>query len=140
MNLLEVLSLWIVRLSAIYHLVMGLACLVSLSSIAWLGRFLYNLKAPTELDPRFEYGLKPLGAFAVSFAALSFRAGWYAGPDELLFFKSTFAVLLLLRAWFRLRYRDLFQQAFAVSWTRSRWNCLFNLALAVTLLLSIRFP
>jgi hypothetical protein len=116
---------------------MGSACLLSLPMIARLGRALYNLNAPNQIDPRFEYGLKPLGAFAISFAALSFRAGWFGKPDEIVFFEIVFIVLLCLRAWFRFLYRDLFEKAFGVSWSRSRWNCCVNVMLATILALSV---
>lgn len=136
MNSWNLFSLWIIRLSAIYHFIMGAACLLSLPMLAKLGKTLYNLNAPAPIDPRFEYGLKPLGAFAVSFAALSFRVGWFGKPDEVVFFEIVFILLLCLRAWFRFFYRELFEKAFGVPWSRSRWNSAINVVLATILALS----
>jgi hypothetical protein len=133
------ISKFIVRGSAIYHFVMGMFCIVSLKSLGRLSSFLYNLKVPKEVDPRFEYGLRPLGAFALVYSAWSVRAGWYSHPDELIFFKICFAILLLMRSWFRFYYRSLFWEAFEVSWSRSRWNCFFNLILSAVLILSVLY-
>lgn len=136
MDLNEVAKL-IVRGSAIYHLIMGTACVLSINWIAKLGLFLYKLKAPAKIDPRFEYGLKPLGAFALVFSAWSFRAGWFSQSEELNYYKICFAILLILRSGFRFLYQELFWEAFEVRWNRSRWNCIFNLILAVILLTSV---
>ena len=40
--------------SAVYHLIMGLACLAGVAFIFKAIRFLYQIQMPEQLDPRFE--------------------------------------------------------------------------------------
>lgn len=130
-------ALWIIRGSAVYHFLMGGAAMLSPRLIRRLGRGLYALKAPEDLDPRFEYGLKPLGAFALTLALWCTRVGWWGFPEEVRTLTCALALLFTLRAAFRYLNRDLFFRAFGVPWQRSRYNVLFNLILSAVLLLSL---
>ena len=131
---------WIFLGTGLYHLVMGGLCLVSLDRLRALSKFLYALRLPDEIDPRFEYGIRPLGAFALTLAAICLRAVWIPGEDQGLFLSTVLAALFLLRAYFRYRYRDLFTRAFGVPFARSRWNILFNFVLSGILLATYLTP
>lgn len=132
------LALWVIRGSAVYHLLMGLASVVSVGWIVWISSKLYALKPPAKMDPGFEYGLKPLGAFALTVGIWCAQVGWFNDSDRSLFtLKLCLALLFSLRALFRLVHRDLFFRASGVTLARSKWNILFNILLAVILLLGL---
>ena len=132
------LALWIIRGSAVYHFLMGLASMASLQWIAWLTSKLYALKVPEKIDPGFEYGLKPLGAFALVLSIWCTQVGWFNdSARSLVTLKLSLLLLFTLRAAFRLIHRCLFLRASGVPWERSRWNVLFNLLLAGILALSL---
>lgn len=123
--------------SAVYHLIMGGLCLISLERLRSLSRYLYALKVPDDVDPRFEYGLRPLGAFALTLSLFCFRGLWTDDPAYRSFLALALAFLFVLRAGFRLFHRDLFERAFGVSFPRSLKNIAFNFVLTALLVLSV---
>jgi hypothetical protein len=123
--------------SAVYHLVMGGLCLLSVERLRSLSRFLYAVQVPESVDPRFEYGLRPLGAFALVLSLFCFRGVLLEDPGYRSFVAATLAFLFTLRAGFRWFHRDLFERAFGVVPSRSLKNIVFNLALSGVLLASV---
>jgi len=122
--------------SAIYHFIMGVACVVGLSFIFRAIRFLYRIQMPEKLDPRLEYMIGPLGAFALWTSGLCGLAFVFRDQMWTSYLKIFLAILFLLRAFFRFRKRDLFFKAFDVPWSRSRWNVILNIILSAILLAS----
>jgi hypothetical protein len=121
-------------LSAIYHFVVGS---FSMLSVAWtrkVARALYALDLPRDLDPRYEYTWKPLGAYAIFtgwMALVAYRARETPFAAEAFY---GLAFLFFLRAAMRWVYRDLFQRAYGVGIRRNATHIVFNLALVVSLL------
>ena len=126
----------IVAGSAVYHLVMGVSCVAGVSFIASATRFLYRLELPERLDPRLEYSIRPLGAFAIWTGLVCLLSFTHRDESWSEWIKIFLAVLFLLRAAFRFFGRQLFFQAFSVPWERSRWNVALNIFLSVLLLVS----
>lgn len=119
--------------SGIYHLVVGVLSMLSTKLMRKLAGVLYALKIPENLDPRYEYIWKPLGAFAVWVAVFCFRGVWGAQSNDTQyqrFLVWALAGLYVARALQRWVYRDLFFRAFGVPFKRSLFNIAFNLALA----------
>jgi hypothetical protein len=117
-------------LSAIYHWVMGPLSMMSVKWTRKIGGSLYSLKLPEELDPRYEYTWKPLGASAVFIAGMATFA--YLHPTEVfsVVVLDLLALLYLLRALMRLIYRDLFFRAYGVPFKRNLGNIIFNVLIA----------
>lgn len=121
--------------SALYHWPMGFLSILSVRITRKVAGALYSLKLPEQLDPRYEFVWKPLGAFALFTAAVA--------TDAFVNRESPFAAhvlwllagLYFLRAVLRLAYRDLFARAFGVSFRRNLVNIAFNLALTAAILL-----
>jgi hypothetical protein len=132
------LALWIVRGSALYHFLMGVTSMLSVRWVTWISSKLYDLRIPKSLDPGVEYGLKPLGAFALILSIWCTQQGWFADRSgaDLTLIKLSLALLFILRALFRVVYRDLFERASGVSWRRSRWNVGLNIILSGVLIAS----
>jgi hypothetical protein len=128
-------ALAIVWGAGVYHVIMGGASMTSVKLIRKLTGALYALDGPDELDPKFEYGIKPLGALAFVFGCLALRVA--ATGSDLEFFKACLALLLVLRAILRYLHSDLFERAFHVKLKRSWNNIALNLVLALILTLSI---
>jgi hypothetical protein len=133
MNQFAALSDWILLGSAIYHFVMGLACLLNQDWIRWLMLKTYRIQLPVMTDPTLQFSVKPLGAFAVWTGAVCFIA-WLHPGDWSPGIKFSLAGLFALRALFRVLYRDHFSQVFQTSWKRSRMNVLLNLLLSGVLI------
>lgn len=123
--------------SAVYHLVMGAACVAGFRFIARATRSLYGLRLPEQLDPRLEYAIKPLGAFALWTGVLCALAFVHRDEAWVNGVRLALAGLFLLRAFFRWSDRDLFRRAFDVDWNRSRWNVAFNVGLALVLIAAV---
>lgn len=120
---------WIVLGSAVYHLVMGGACLLSRQKISYMVELLYNIKLGDKWDPIAEYAIKPLGAFAIWTGLVCAIAFWLPGPWSP-WIKISLALLFLLRAAFRTIYRDFYARVVQVPWPRSRKNVIFNCVLS----------
>lgn len=122
--------------SAVYHLIMGGACVLSRRQISLLAKFLYNMQLPEKWDPLAEYALKPLGAFAIWTGIVCGVAYFLPGPWSP-FIKLGLALLFSLRAAFRYFYRDVFLNSMGIPWKRSRINVVFNIALVLALLMAV---
>ena len=120
--------------SAIYHLLVGILSMCSVKAIRRIGKVLYGLDIPLELDPRYEYTWKPLGAYAVCIGLIAWHALTVQDPVYRLFVIRLLAFLYLMRAVCRLIYRDLFTRAFGTPFKRNAINIAFNLALVVLML------
>lgn len=116
--------------SAIYHILMGLACWLGVERVAKLTSFFYKVNLPQ--DKNMSYAIKPIGAFAVwtgYICAMAFHTG-----GEFFYYTCWGLVgLFLARAYFRWAGRELFFQNYGVSWQRSRWNVVFNTVLSAML-------
>jgi hypothetical protein len=119
--------------TAIYHLVMGGMCLLSLQTLRSISGKLYALNVPDPVDPKFEYGLRPLGAFALVLSLFCFRGALVEDPSYRTFVACVLIFLFMLRATFRLLYRDLFARAFNVDFRRNMKNIVFNAILSSVL-------
>ena len=128
---LDLLTQVILFLFAFYHFAVGIPSVLSTSVIRKVALKLYALEIPEELDPRYEYNLKPLGFYAISIALMCTLELFQKDPLHRSLFLSILAALLIFRALGRFFYRDLVEKAFAINWDRSRKNVIFNLVLAL---------
>jgi hypothetical protein len=125
---------WAVILgTAIYHLVMGSFCLLSLQTLRKVTGKLYALDITEPVDPKLEYGMRPLGAFALTVGSLCLRGAVVEDASYRTWLSLTLIGLFLLRASFRLLYRDLFARAFNVDFGRNVKNITFNAILSSVL-------
>jgi len=115
----------VVGLLALYHLVVGLFCALSPSVMVELGERFYGFDIVGKDTPQFVYMLKALGMYAV-FTGGMLSIACYR-PLRARSVYALAAVLLLMRAFTRLAFFDLAQEAFHVSWGHN----LFNVALLV---------
>ncbi|QDK38641.1 hypothetical protein [Bdellovibrio sp. NC01] len=120
----------ILFLFALYHFAVGIPSVLSTSVIRKIALKLYALELPQELDPRYEYNLKPLGFYAISIALMCTLELFQKDPVHRAAFMAILSALLVFRALGRFFYRDLVEKAFAITWSRSRMNVIFNLTLA----------
>ncbi len=123
----------ILFLFALYHFAVGIPSVMSTSVIRKIALKLYALEIPEQLDPRYEYNLKPLGFYAISIALMCTLELFQKDPLHRSLFLSILAALLTFRALGRFFYRDLVEKAFAINWDRSRKNVIFNLVLAAVM-------
>ncbi len=126
MEKLEFAARFIVWGSALYHLGIGIPSMISLRVTRALVLKLYKLKITEVNDPKFEYAVKPLGAFAIFTSLLCFRAALGVDEGFFRFMCLALIVLFMLRAALRLVYRDLVFSAFAVTFGRNLVNIAFN--------------
>ncbi len=116
---------------ALYHFLVGVPSILSISILRKIALKVYALKIPEKLDPSYEYNLKPLGFYSVTLGAMCTLELSQKDPGHRAAFLAILAGLLVLRASGRFLYRDLVEKAFAINWKRSRINVIFNLGLAV---------
>ena len=121
--------------SAIYHLCIGIPSMISLRVTRAMVLKLYKLQIPEVNDPKFEYAVKPLGAFAIFTSLLCFRAVLAVDEGFFRFMCLALIVLFMLRAVLRLIYRDLVFAAFAVGFRRNLVNIAFNTLISGVLFL-----
>lgn len=125
----------ILWLSLFYHMFVGAAVLVSVQFTRLIAKKLYSLTLPENLDPRYEFVLKPLGTYAVMTTVLCGYALWTKNTEFRFFMLALLALLYVMRALVRLFYRDLFFRAYATPFKRNLVNIVFNLALAGSILI-----
>ncbi len=123
----------ILFLFALYHFAVGIPSVMSTSVIRKIALKIYALEIPEQLDPRYEYNLKPLGFYAISIALMCTLELFQRDPMHRSLFLAILAALLIFRALGRFFYRDLVEKAFAINWDRSRKNVIFNLVLAAVM-------
>jgi hypothetical protein len=131
---METIAIAILIGSGIYHVVMGVLSMCSLALIKQAVGVLYKLKIDN-IDPKLEYAVKPLGAFAFVFGLLSFASVYYYDERWTKIIALLTAILFFLRAALRWIYRDHFERTFAVSRARNVFNIVFNFVLVLMLLL-----
>ncbi len=134
METLEWTARGVVWGSAIYHLGIGIPSMISLRVTRAMVLKLYKLQIPEINDPKFEYAVKPLGAFAIFTSLLCFRAVTTPDPEFFRFMCFALIVLFILRAVLRFIYRDLVFAAFAVEMRRNLVNIVFNAIVSAILL------
>lgn len=115
---------------AIYHFCVGVPSLLSVKYLRKIAFKLYSLKLPEQLDPRYEYNLKPLGIYAITISLFSALEIFQTEKLHRTFVLGILSLLLTLRGLSRYFYRDLVELSFGVSWPRSRLNVFFNFILA----------
>ena len=126
---------FILAASAAYHWPIGILSMVSVRITRKLARALYALDLPENLDPRYEYTWKPLGAYALFTAAIATDALLNTDSPFSAHVLKLLAALYLLRAALRWMYRDLFKRAYGVGLRRNLVNIFFNILLASGMLL-----
>jgi hypothetical protein len=120
--------------SGVYHVAIGILSMLSVNFTRRVAGKLYSLKIPQDLDPRYEYLWKPLGAYAVWVGAFCFRALWVDEIQFQHFVIEAMAAMYLVRAFQRFYYRELFERAFQVTFRRNLINITFNIILALSML------
>jgi hypothetical protein len=134
--MIEKIAIIILFGSGIYHVLMGLLSMCSLNLIKKAVGVLYKLNIDN-IDPKLEYAVKPLGAFAFVFGLLSFAAIYFYDDRWTRIIVALTALLFFLRAALRWIYRVHFEKTFSVSRARNLFNIGFNLALVLLLLLFV---
>ena len=133
MNELHPLAQALLWGNAIYHLFMGVFCLLKFSWIATIVHFLYKADLTPELETnpnhKFLYVIKPIGAFAITLSLINF-AIIFDSPLNLKFqFIRILGLLYFLRLFFRLKNYDLLNKAFHVKKKNNFINVAFNIFL-----------
>jgi hypothetical protein len=103
---------------------------MSVAVIRRIAKKLYALDIPQNLDPRYEYNLKPLGFYAITLGLLCALELSVNDLNHRRGFLFILAFLLVMRSLGRFFCRDLVQRAFGITWERSRANVIFNIILA----------
>lgn len=129
------LGAFLLAASALYHWPMGILCILSVRTTRRVAGALYSLKLPDQLDPRYEFVWKPLGAYALFTAAVATDAFLHRDSGYAARVLALLAGMYLLRALLRWVYRDLFERAFGVGLRRNLVNIAFNTLLAGVILL-----
>jgi hypothetical protein len=136
MNLIVVRD-FVIWGSALYHLGMGTLSMIELRTLRKVVRGLYALETPETIDPRFEYGIRPLGIFALGLSAFCFRAVLVLDDGFSRFLTEVLIFTFLARAAARLLYRELFTRAFGTPFRRSLKNIVFNVLLSAILIATL---
>jgi hypothetical protein len=126
-------------LSGIYHGVVGLFATISVSYTRKIGKFLYNIKIPKVLDPRYEYALKPIGGYALFVSSYSFYGAMSSEPSFRKFVCVSIALLIFSRGIQRLAFAKLVENAFSLSSQRNRTHVGINFAIAACFAASALF-
>ena len=134
MSALSTFGMCVLWGSGTYHALVGVFSLSSVKVTKAVGKKLYALEFPEKLDPRYEYTLKPLGAYALFVAAFSIFAARSAPFSVQLFALQLLAALFVLRSISRLIYHRLLTEAFNIPLKRSLLNVAFNCGLALAML------
>lgn len=117
----------IILLFTIYHFAVGIPSILSFPLLRKIGKKLYSLNIPENVDPRYEYSLKAIGFYALTIGFLSLLELVNESSKQKALFLLILSFLLVARAWGRWFYKDLVEKAFQISWPRSRKNVLFNI-------------
>ena len=133
MNELHPLAITLLWGNAIYHMFMGIFCLLKFEWIASIVNFLYKADLTQDLknnpNYKFLYVIKPIGAFAITLSLINF-AIIFDSPFQLkLVFIRILGLLYFLRLFFRLYNYDLFFKAFKVKKINNYINVSFNIFL-----------
>jgi len=124
--------LWIV---CAFHVLVGLSLNVDLGLKEWVGGTLYNAQVDWS-DGQFAYIMKPLGAFMIALgvmAAMAARDPLGNRPIIL-----GFAVLFTMRGLQRLLFMNEIESVFAIPSSRSLFQMVVMLSLALALVLLLR--
>lgn len=119
--------------NAIYHLIMGVFCLLKFKWIASIVYFLYKADLTPELETnpnhKFLYVLKPIGAFAITLSLINFTIIYNSPLDLKIQFIRILGLLYFLRMFFRVKNYDLLDKAFHVKKKNNYINVAFNIFL-----------
>jgi hypothetical protein len=80
MNVVHQLAFFIIAASSVYHLVMGVLCLLNRRWVGKLAKLFYKFKMPESSHAGFEYAMKPLGLFAIFTGLICAVAVFEPGP------------------------------------------------------------
>ena len=117
---------WVLKIFALYHLCVGVAAVLSLGWIRKIGGFLYATMILENVDPRFEYVLKPLGLYAIFVAMVSYYISLSGDAELQRAYYLACAFLLASRGVCRVIYRSIVYRAFQVSPIRNFTNAAFT--------------
>lgn len=132
--MIKVMAQIIVGGSAVYHILMGIACWLGVERVNKLTSFFYKVNLPS--GDSMDYAIKPIGAFAV-WTGFICAVAWWRGGEFFYFVSIGLIGLFLARGFFRWFHQDLFLKNYGVDWKRSRWNVLFNILLSTALLVDV---
>jgi hypothetical protein len=122
--------------NAIYHGVMGLFCIINFNLTTKAMMFLYKADISKDINAKFLYVIKPLGAFAITLSIINFGIIFLGDYEIQIFFLRTIAFLYFLRLSFRLTSYDLLFQAFEVKKKNNYINVCFNIFLIISILIT----
>ena len=118
-------------LNGLYHILGGCFSLGPSKWTKTFGQKLYSLKFPEKFDSRYQLTVRSLGAFALFTGIISWLV-LVQGNSKL---KGSYLIILgllfILRAGLRILQKDLFLEAYNITFERSKKNVIFNTALAV---------
>jgi hypothetical protein len=122
--------------NAFYHGVMGLFCIIDYNLTAKAMKFLYRADLKKDINAKFLYVVKPLGAFAITISIVNIWIALYGTYELKVFFLRTIALLYFLRLYFRYNYYDLLFKAFEVKKKTNYINIGFNATLIILIIIT----
>jgi hypothetical protein len=125
--------------SAIYHAVVGTASCLPSKLATGIGTKLYGLKITYPLDAKYDYTLKPLGAYALFTAGVCSFALMEPSSSIQIAALGGMALLYGLRALFRVVYFRTLNAAYAITMRRNLINVAFNTTLTLWLIAAVAF-
>jgi hypothetical protein len=118
-------------LFATYHILGGIFSLGPQSWTKTFGEKLYSLDFPDKFGPHYQLTVRSLGAFALFTGISTLLVTTTATPKFKSYFLGLYGVLFLGRAILRVAQKDLFKEAYNISFDRSLKNIIFNVGLTL---------
>lgn len=118
-------------LNGLYHILGGCFSLGPSKWTKTFGQKLYDLKFPEKFDPRYQLTVRSLGAFALFTGIISVIVLLVGAPKMKGFYLLILGMLFILRAFLRITQKELFYQAYNITFERSLKNVIFNMVLGV---------
>ena len=126
-------------LNGLYHILGGCFSLGPSKWTKTFGQKLYSLNFPEKFDPRYQLTVRSLGAFALFTGVISWIVLLAGGEKLKGFYLLALGGLFIIRAILRVAQKELFLEAYNMTFERSKKNVIFNLILGcATLYLGIR--
>lgn len=116
-------------LNGLYHILGGCFSLGPSKWTKTFGQKLYSLNFPEKFDPRYQLTVRSLGAFALFTGVISWVILFQGKTNLKGLYLAALGILFIGRAILRIVQKELFLEAYNMTFERSKKNVIFNVLL-----------